>query len=34
LTVLLVPLLGLALLYGIYHVTIWQMVNALTSQLP
>ncbi|MBI2727067.1 MAG: DotU family type IV/VI secretion system protein [Polaromonas sp.] len=31
--VLLVPLIILAVLYGVYHIIIWQMVNSLMAQI-
>jgi type VI secretion system protein ImpK len=31
--VLLIPLIILIVLYGVYHITIWQMVNSLLAQV-
>lgn len=33
LNVLLIPLIVLGVLYGVYHIIIWQMVNALLAQI-
>ena len=33
LNVLLIPLIVLCVLYGIYHLIIWQLVNALLVQI-